>query len=699
MDHGELLKVIDAAGPELRQALDAVILRGLEPLQVREPMRASEWAAKHFYLSAESSYEEQCWQAYPFQVGMLDAMGCDEIEEVDIMKSARVGYTKMALAVVGYMAEHKRRNQALYQPTDDDRDEFVTTELEPMLRDVPVMRRVFPKFNRKSKDNTLKVKRFMGCLLHTRGGKAAKNYRRLTVDTVILDELDGFDADVEKEGSPDKLAWKRTEGAVFRKMIAGTTPKLRGFSLIEARADRAELRMRYQVPCTHCGERFALTWGGKDVATGMKWVNDDPDSVAQVCPHDGCGGLMTQADYLRAWQHGRWVAQDGTWITADFRFIRIDGNERPAPCHIAFHVWTAYSPQTTWSAIVREFMAAADKAKRGDKSDLKTFVNTTLGETWEEEVEKTEASALAQRAKKSATPYSVGTVPRGGLVLATGVDVQSDRWELVTWAFGRGEEMWAIDYTVVYGNPGDQREWEAKLAPMLERQFQHRNGPWMAVKAAAIDTGGHFTHQAYVFTRNHSNKSCYAIKGESRPGQPIKGRKSFVDVNERGRVIKRGASLWLVGTDTAKDLLHGRFAVAQPGPGYVHFPLDMPADFYTQITSESRVLARTARGDDYRWIKPSGARNEVLDCTVYALFCAQALDLHKYSDLMWQRLESALEPDLFDAAAPPPAPTLPMGNTIVPVTSAQHAPVPVQSSARMVPVSSTPMAPPEWNRL
>ena len=41
-----------------------------------------------------------------------------------------------------------------------------------------------------------------------------------------MDELDGFDSDVEKEGSPDKLAWKRTEGAVYRKLVAGTTPKL-----------------------------------------------------------------------------------------------------------------------------------------------------------------------------------------------------------------------------------------------------------------------------------------------------------------------------------------------------------------------------------------------------------------------------------------------------------------------------------------
>lgn len=709
MNHAELLNIIDAAGPELRAALQESIARGLEPLHVPEPMRASEWAAEHFYLSAESSYEEQKWTAYPFQPAILDAMGSDEVEEVDFMKSARVGYTKMALAALGYMAEHKRRNQALYQPTDDDRDEFVTTELEPMLRDVKVMRRVFPKFNRKSKDNTLKVKRFLGCLLHTRGGKAAKNYRRLTVDTVWFDELDGFDPDVEKEGSPDKLGWKRTEGAVYRKMVCGTTPKLKGFSLIEARAERAELRLRYHVPCPHCDESFALVWGGKDSPVGMKWVNDDPDTVAQVCPH--CQALVTQTEYLAVWARGRWIAQDGTWITPDFRFITADGQERPAPRHISFHIWTAYSPQTTWPAIVREFLAASEKAKRGDKSDLKTFVNTTLGETWEEEVEKTEASALAERGKRSPTPYRTGQVARGGLILVAGVDVQADRWEVVVWAIGRGEEMWAIDYVVVHGNPADQREWDAKLAPTLERMYQHHNGPWMGIKAAAIDSGGHYTHQCYVFTRSQPGKNWYAVKGESRPGQPIKARKSFVDVNERGRVIKRGATLWLVGTDTAKDLLYGRFQVVQQGPGYVNFPTDMPPEFYSQLTAESRVLAKTARGDDYRWVKPAGARNEVLDCTVYALFCAQMLDLHKYSDLMWRRLESALEPDLFDAPAPPPAEAVvvnadPADQTAAPQAIATPAPpmaqppavhAPAPSRRRIAPPASTSIASDEWS--
>jgi phage terminase large subunit GpA-like protein len=123
-------------------------------------------------------------------------------------------------------------------------------------------------------------------------------------------------------------------------------------------------------------------------------------------------------------------------------------------------------------------------------------------------------------------------------------------------------------------------------------------------------------------------------------------------VNWRGKILKRGVRLWYVGTDTAKDLIYGRLMVTQPGPGYVHFSKDLPDEFYKQLTAESRIPQRTARGIEYKWVNTKRARNEVLDCTVYALFCTHQLGLHMYTEKMWQRLEDAVQPanaDLFAA--------------------------------------------------
>jgi phage terminase large subunit GpA-like protein len=644
---------VSTAPTETQRAIVAGLLAGLEPLRAVPPMSLSEWAAVHFRLSAESSHQQGQWTAYPFQRGWMDAFSNDGIEEVTVRKAKRVGYTKTLLAFIAYNAAHRRRKQALWQPTDDDRDSFVKSEVDPMLRDVAALAPVLLG----GKEDTLKLKQFLGSVLHTLGGKAARAYRRITVAVSMLDEVDGFDQRVEKSIDPITGARGRLEGAPFPKLIAGTTPRVKGLSHIEYREDNADACMRYQITCPHCSVEHPLIWGGKDVAHGFKWDGADIATVRHVCPH--CHGAIAQADYLQLWAGGAWQSACGTWrYGADAVWRGADGAPVQPPRHVAFHIWTAYSPQRAWSDIVREFLEATAKAKAGETGPLEGFVNETLGELWEEKVDRADEHALSRRAED----YRLYTVPMGGLVLVCGVDVQDNRWEICVWAIGRGEEMWIVDYAVIYGNPADEREWEEKLDPYLQTIFKHASGQGMKIEAAAIDTGGHFTHQAYNFCRLRERRRIFAVKGDAQSSKMVKGKASVQDVNWRGKILKRGVRLWFVGTDTAKDLIYGRLMVAQPGPGYVHFSKDLQPDFYRGLTAESRIPQRTARGIEYRWVNPKRARNEPLDCTVYAIFCTHQLNLHLYTAQMWQRLEDAVQPanaDLF-AVAPVQTPAPPV---------------------------------------
>lgn len=632
------------APTETQRALVQAVLDGLAPLRAVPPMSLSQWAARHFKLSAESSHKQGQWDAYPFQPGWMDAFSNDDIEEVTIRKAKRVGYTKTLVAYIAYNAAHRRRKQALWQPTDDDRDSFVKSEVDPMLRDVTALRPVLLG----GKEDTLKLKTFMGSVLHTLGGKAARAYRRITVAAAMLDEVDGFDQTIEKAGDPITLARGRLEGAPFPKLIAGSTPRVKGASHVEYREENADCLMRYRIACPHCDAEHPLTWDCKS-DHGLRWTDGDPESAHHVCPH--CRGRITQADYLRVWAAGAWVSDCGLWRYGRDGIWRNDRCEpvRP-PRHVAFHIWTAYSPQRSWSDIVREFLEANAKAKAGDNGPLAVFINETLAELWKETFEQADEHVLQRRAED----YRLFTVPAGGLVLVAGVDVQDNRFEVVTWAIGRGEEMWVADYSVIDANPADERQWAEKLDAYLDTPFTHANGHTMRIEAAAIDTGGHFTHQAYNFARLRERRRVFAVKGSERPGQPVKGKPTAQDVNWRGQVLKRGVKLWYVGTDTAKDLIYGRLLVTQPGPGYVHFSKHLPAAFYQGLTAESRVPQRTARGLEYRWVNATRRRNEPLDCSVYALFCTHALQLHVYTDRMWSRRESELaptDPDLFSVQA------------------------------------------------
>lgn len=661
MDPREITRLLDACGPEGRKALDRAVRQGLLPLRVPAPRRLSHWAEEHFYLSAESSYVEGRWVCYPYQRPIMDCIGHDDIQVIDWQKSARQGYTKIILAAIDYFIEHKRRKVIAYQPTDDDRDEFVDTEIDPMLRDVKAMQRIFPAGKLRSNGNTRRFKRFLTGVLHLRGATAAKNFRRLTGDVVLYDELDGCPRDVEKEGSVVKLGDKRLEGAIWPKSIRGTTPKTRHQSNIEDCVAGAEKVFRWHVPCAHCDQMHHLDPGAlreKGAAHGMKWVPGEPETVQHHCPL--CGVGMTQSQYLEVWQRGRMQADDGTWIDArkdleSIRFLGPDGSEIKPPRHIAFKTWTAISPQAAWSQLVTEFLQATERAERGDFSELKTFVNTTLGETWEEKGDGGDENELHARAK--ASPYRLGQVPAGCLVLLAGVDVQDNRFEVDVWGFGRGEEAWVVDSQVLEANPADERDWLKLDAYLCTRYRQlHPTGGTLGIEAVAVDTGGHFTHQVYGFVRAREHRRFFATKGSNKYGGAIKAGANRVDVNWRGQVLKAGVKLWEVGTDTAKDLLYGRLRVAQPGPGYIHFANDLPREWFEQLTAEVRVLQKTSTGEQYRWVKRR-ARNERLDTAVLTLFLAQALDLHRYTDRMWDRLEAAVQPppDLFNAGDAPGA--------------------------------------------
>jgi terminase, large subunit len=678
----------DGLRPEQIGGLSLSVRRALGVLRVEKPLRLSQWAEQHFYLSQESSYVEGRWRSWPFQRGLMDMMGHDEIHHVTIAKSARVGYTKMLLAYVCYVAEHKRRNGVVYQPTDDDRDDFVTGELEPVLRDVKVMRRVMPRFTRRNKDNTLRKKRFTTGSLYLRGGKAAKNYRRLTCDFVVYDEFSGFDRDIEKEGSPGKLGDKRTEGATWPKSIAGSTPKLKHNDNTEDRETDADAHMRWHVPCAHCGELHQITFGGPDKKHGLKWLGRDSAFVAHACPH--CGGLMTQSQYLEVWHAGVWIDQaSGMWLDAygdfrtaaalDWRFVELEHQRDPVtiappPGHVAARVWTACAPQAAWSAIVDEFLAAMALAERGDKSLLKTFVNTTLGESWEEKGESTDEHALQKRAE----PYSMGTVPIGAMVLTAGVDVQNNRWEINVWGWGRGMESWIVDDHVIEGNPADERDW-AQVELYLRRRYKQAwHGGTLGIEATSIDSG-HHTQAVYHFVRQQQTRMrVHAIKGSSDEGRPIKGTASPVEVNWRGQRWAHGLKLWVIGVDSAKDLLHGQLAIEQPGPGYVHFSQALPREWYEQLTAEQRVPMKVGGGSVMRWIKRR-PRNEKLDCRNYATHSAYMLGVDRWSDAKWLQIENAVQPppDLFNMG------TLPLADAAPPVqTRAPDAAVLLQPPPR-----------------
>lgn len=636
---------------ETVDALKRAVEAGLRPLKADPPVPYSVWAAEHFDLDEESSHQRGLFVPWPFQIGWMDAFSNDDIEEVDVEKAKRVGYTKTVVGFAEYNAAHRRRKLAIWQPTDDDRDSFVKSEITPSF---DICRGLDPVRRLGRDDDTIKFKRFRGSVQHYLGAKAARSFRRITIAVAILDEVDAMDQVVEKTIDPVTGAKGRLEGAPFPKLILGTTPRHKLTSHVRRRVQAADAVMEFRIDCPHCDADHPLMWGGADVRYGFKWTNADPATVRHVCPH--CEQPITQADYLAIWEAGRWVSRCGEYLYDHKAKVWTDsrGAPRKPPRHVAFvNVWTAYSPQRAWPDIVREFLEARKAQKLGDSGPMQGFKNETLADVWEEEYDHTDASLLRERALRD-IDIPLQVVPQGACKILLGIDTQQDRWEAVAWAIGEGEEMWPIDYRVIYGNPAQQQEWFEKLNPVIEATYRHISGHTMPIDAVGIDTGGtNWTHQAYTYCRAMNARKVFATKGDQALGAPIKMKPSWVDVNAFGKTLKRGVKLWRICVDTAKDLLHGRLdQVKHPGPGYIHLNRHLPPEWFDQLTAEHRIKVRMAHGWADRWVCPSGHRNEVLDCTVIVLFLAQAMGYHTTPASTWQRWRDALAPDLFSAPAP-----------------------------------------------
>lgn len=661
-----------------RETADAVVKAvrlGLDSLRADTPQALSDWAAAHFRLAGESSHQKGAWEAWPFQIGMLDFFSDDRIEEVAVMKSKRVGYTKMVTAFIAYNIAHRRRKQALWQPTDDDRDSYVKSEIDPVLDQVDAVRRA-RKLGKGSED-TIKLKQFRDSVLHLLGGKAARAYRRITVAVAILDEWDGFDQLVEKAGDPGGLAKGRLEGAAHPKFVGGTTPRIKGLSHVERACDNAEGFVRAHIDCPHCGADHPLTFGGKDKAHGFKWEPERPDTVRHVCPH--CLGSITQADYLKGGQ-----PLPVTWVCTKtgrrYGVDRVWRDDKGMPCRppktLGVHIWAAYSPQRSWASIVKEFLEAKAAAEKGDVGPLQLFTNETLGETWEVKGERSDDHALQARAKAEGLP--IGIVPKGGLVLTAGVDVQGNRWEIGVWAWARGLESWTVDHAIIEGNPAADEDWDRVTAYLQRRYPQAWHGGSMGLSAISIDSSDQ-TQAVYNWVMKNQRvlPQLRAIKGSSEEYRPVLGPASKQTVNWRGQIISGGISLWMTGVDTAKDLLLGQLAIDRPGPGCVHMAADLPREWFEQLTAEQRILVKNNGKDSYRWVKRR-ARNEVLDCRNYALHAAYGLGVHSFTDARWQQIEAAVQPaeDLFSRASlPAPVPT---AETVI----AQAKPQPTRQPTR-----------------
>lgn len=586
-------------------------LRNKAYLAFKPPKKVtlSQWADSYAYLSSESSAEGGRWHTLPYQKGIMDAVTDPKIEQITVMKSGRVGYSKILNHVAAFHIHQDPCPIMIVQPTIEDAQGYSKEEIAPMLRDTPVLRGLVSEAKAKDGANTILQKQFPGGSLSLVGANSPRGFRRVSRRVVLFDEIDGYPASAGTEGDQIKLGIRRTEYYWNRKIVAGSTPTVKDFSRVERMFQQGDQR-RYFVPCPECGHMQYLKWAN------IRWIDNDPDTASYGC--ESCGVLIPHSKK-------RWMVERGEWRPT------APGNGK----HVSFHIWAAYSysPNATWPNLVEEFLDA-----KNDAEQLKTFVNTVLGETWEDEyASKVGADALSERA--ATEEYQQGVVPVDCLLLTIGCDVQDDRLSLSVWGWGREEQGWLIDRVVIYGDPSRPDVWR-QLDEILQAPYEGEGDRKLKVMVAAIDSGGHHTAEVYQYARERQGMGVIAIKGMAQKNKPPIGKASKVDLNAKGRTLKKGAQVFPVGSDTVKSLLFGRLKHNDPGPGYLHFYPTVGTEYFQELTAEKQVMRFKNGFPERVWVKKSSARNEALDELVYAYAALNRVYQIKDRRTLWDQVES-----------------------------------------------------------
>jgi terminase, large subunit len=560
-----------------------------EALAPPPSLSLSQSADRHARIPIAGNASPGRWHAFPYQREWLDIFSDPSVKQVVVMKSSRIGYTRCLIHAASFYIAQDPSPVLVVLPRESDSEDFSRSEILPALLDTPVLFEISGDLRSRSSEQRVAKRVFKnGSSIAFVGANTPNSFRRISARIILFDEVDSFPAEVGTEGDAVALGVKRSETFHDRRIILGSTPTIKYESRIEKAFLGSDMR-RYFVPCPSCGHEQTLKW------SNLHWDKTPagehlPDTVFLQCEH-GC--IITEADKPAMIEAGRWIA------------------EKPFAGVAGFAINTLYSlfPNACWSNLVREWLVACK-----DEILLKTFINTTLGEPYEQRGSARPWEELSARARSS--DYKRGTVPKGGALLFLGLDCQFDRIFLLV-AHGSNNRKFIVDFGVIHW-PISEADGQRALNQLLRRQWNNYCGLPMSITMAAIDAG---YETASVLEFCKGRREIIAVRGLSGSYKPAIAKVKSEKHGKRGDVLRHPRDgYFTVGIDSIKSGLFADLAKDDPAAaGFIAFPSDAEDRLFQELTSEQRIAVKRMGQVVFRWEKVSDRQsNELLDCYVFS---------------------------------------------------------------------------------
>lgn len=611
----------------------AAVIDIFSALAPKEKISTAEWADKYRYFAPEEGATQgkyQISQVYYFswKNNPLEALDDPSVHQLVFMKSAQIAWTTGVMGnYIGKRITHDPAPMMImfaqeYSAKAWNREKFV-----PMVNATPILKetvRLNGNWDHRS---------FPGGYLKLVNGNSVAGVKSSVVPVVFVEEPDDCNKNLAGQGDAITLARERLKS--FRldqtKLVIGGTPTQLGISAVDNEMLISDQRYGY-VRCHHCEEFNPLSFENLIIPED-KTVNHPvyrhylPEKTFYCCP--SCGGTWTWLEKNRNLRH------PDNYFEAKAEFKGVAG----------YYLNELYSnfPGSSFQTLAEKKLRALDRFERTGEPDLLiAYINSSEGRAYEHLGEGRTTEELLSYG----LDYRMGSIPEGGLILTGGVDVQKDRLELTVRAWGREGRSWLIDRATILGVPTDIRsECWMVLRQFLKKSYPAQRGRALRIDKLGIDTG-YATEEVYTFVRaNQVDKDpvirnkVIAVKGSNNPTHSIFKPPRPIDTRGGGvaKYDSYGIQLFFVGSQQAKTWINNQLSLhgKEDATPTFFWSEDVEVEYLDQITSNVLVAKR----GDYFWIKREGRNDESLDTEVYSLHAMQALNVHRYKETDWKKLE------------------------------------------------------------
>lgn len=636
--------------PEVRRRMDRELcesIRRLIPTRINR-LTVSQWAEANRILPSSVTPMPGPFKfaAVPYMREIADCFSeSSPVQKVVVMKGAQIAFTTAVLEnVIGYIIAACPGPSMFVSADKGVAEASVELRIDAMIQSAGLADRIFAQVEKrhgKKTGDTKARKDFPGGFLMAIGPRVGGKLRSFPIRYLLGDELDAWPWEVgasdtgktAAEGDPLALAEKRTVAFErTRKILLGSTPLIKQTSKIE-RLFQSGDRRYYYVPCKYpdCGHMQRLRWRDEDGNYRLKFEKDAegrliPESVRYEC--EECGRPWTNDDKA-------WFLPRGEWRpTAQARELGMR----------SYHLSALYAPvgMRTWSDIAAEWLQIGDDVGR-----LRAFINTTLGESFEERG----ITVQPERIRARAEGYAAGTLPEGArpALITAGVDVQDDRIEAEVVAWGRDAESWSIEYAKFFSDSEegtsslDNKAW-AELRAFLEAPHAG-----YGLQRILVDEGGGHegrTEVVRLFCESfphHVHPVKGAAPADGRGSEKVFTRSEIAGHREKTILANVGYLKEIILSYLNRGTPDG-LPPREPLAGYCHFPIDYDDAYFRGLASEEKFIIRGRDGRRaVRWRKVH-TRNEPLDCRAYALLAV----FMAYEECRQEAIEKARKLNLPD---------------------------------------------------